>query len=103
MEERGLWSIKRVRLSYDQPKSANCLSLITYTVFIKGQKCEFCKETKEHSGQCIKQKFCNICDNQKSITYNIRKSHYTKTVLKCEKITLKCTTKNKFFNLLFKY
>ena len=61
--ERGLWPVKRVRLSCDQPKCANYQSFATCTVCVKGHKYNFCKETKEHSGRCTKQRICDVCDD----------------------------------------
>lgn len=52
LDEQGLWLAKGVCLSCDQPKCAKCHTLATYTVCVKGCKCDFCKETKKHSGRC---------------------------------------------------
>ena len=66
LDERELWLIKGVRLSYKQPKCTNYQSLSTCTIYVKGQRCEPCKEVKEHSGRCSKQRLCDACDNRKS-------------------------------------
>ena len=111
LEERGLWPKKRLRLSYDQPKFANCQSLTTCTVCVKGRKCEPCKETKEHKGRFTKQRVCDTCDNRKSRCQCVTKKYCVqckeitlqKNCIKCEKISSKCATESKFFNLLFNY
>ena len=53
--ERRLWPVKGVRLSYNQSKCANCQSFATCTVYVKGHKCDLCKETKERSRKCTNQ------------------------------------------------
>ena len=105
LEERGLWPVKGVRLSCEQPKCTNCQTLSTCTVCVKGRKCEACKETKEHSGRCTKQRLCDTCDNRKSqcqcITkkYCVRCKEITqqKSCLECEKMPPKCISENRFF------
>ncbi len=65
LDEQGLWPTKGVHLSCDQPKCANCQTLATCMVYVKGRKCDLCKETKEYSGRCTKQRLCDAYDNQK--------------------------------------
>ena len=103
--ERGLWPVKGVRLSCDQPKCANCQSLATYTLCVKGNKCDLCKETKEHSGRYTKHRICDECDNRKIRCQCITKKYCTrckeiilqKSFIECEKMPPKYTSESKFF------
>lgn len=54
--EQGLWPVKKVRLSWDQSKCANCQSFATCTIFVKGHKCDLYKKTKEYSKRLTKQR-----------------------------------------------
>ena len=60
--ERGLWPSKGVRLECEKPKCATCQSFSICNVCIKGRKCDSCKEVKDHSGHCTKQRICDTCD-----------------------------------------
>ncbi len=93
LEERGLWPVKGVRLSCEQPKYTNCQSLSTCTVCVKGRKCEACKETKEHSGRCTNKRLVihviiekvDVSVLQKNIVHCVKKLHNKKAVWSVKK------------------
>ena len=101
--ERGLWPPGGVRLECEKPKCATCQLLTTCTVCVKGRKCDSCKEAKDHSGHCTKQRICDACDLRKRRCQCVTKIYCTrckeitlqKSCLECEKIPPKCTSNGK--------
>ena len=63
--ERGLLPQGGVRLKCEKPKCTNCQTLKTCCMFVQGQKCNSCKETRQNSGKYTKQQICDV--------YNLRK------------------------------
>ena len=51
--ERGLWPQGGVRLECEKPKCINCQTLTVCRVYVRGQKCDSCKESKQHSEKCM--------------------------------------------------
>ncbi len=58
--ERGLWPPKEVRLVYDTLKCTACQTLSTCGICLRGRKCNSCKEAKNCSGKCTKQRICDV-------------------------------------------
>ena len=54
--ERGLWPSGGVRLVCEILKCTTCQTLSTCGVCIRGRKCNSCKEAKNCSGKCTKQR-----------------------------------------------
>ena len=101
--ERGLWPQGGVRLEYEKPKCTNCQTLTTCRVCVRGRKCDSCKESKQHSGKCTKQRICDAFVLRKENCQCITKVYCTrckeislqKSCTDCEKIPPKCTSESK--------
>lgn len=98
--ERGLWPQGGVRLECEKPKCTNCQTLTTYRICVRGRKCDSCKETRQHSGKCTKQRICDACNLRKKRCQCITKIYYTrykeislqKSCLECGKKPPKCSS-----------
>ena len=63
--ERELWPQNGLRLEYDKPKCIGCQTFGKCTICVQGKKCDSCKESKQHSDKCTKQRICDNCDERK--------------------------------------
>ena len=82
--KKRLWPQGGMQLKCEKLKCSNCQTLTTYSICIKDQKCNFCKETKEDNEKCIKQRICDTCCLQKERSQCITKTYFTQ----CKKITI---------------
>ena len=52
--EQKLWPQGRIWLECEKPKCRNYQTFTTCRICIQGQKCDFCKKTRQYSGKCSK-------------------------------------------------
>lgn len=98
LSERGLWPEKGIQLACERLKCTSCQAVTTCTACVKGQRCDSCKEAKEHSGNCTKQRICDACDRRKKRCQCVTKKYcprckeisLQKSCLECDKIPPKC-------------
>ena len=101
--KRGLWPQGGVRLECDKPKCSMCQAFAKCTSCKKGKSYDLCKQTKECSGNYIKQCICDAFDLRKRRCQCTTKQYYTwckdinlqKLCSECEKISPKCTSEGK--------
>ena len=60
--ERRLGPQGRVWLECEKPKCTNCQTLTTCRIYVRGRKCDSCKETRQYSRKCAKQQIWDVCN-----------------------------------------
>ena len=98
--EGELWPQKGVRLECENLKFITCQTLATCGICVRGRKCESCKEVKNYSGKCTKQRICDACLLRKERCQCVTKKYCNrckeisiqKSCFECDKNLPKCSS-----------
>ena len=99
LEERRLWPEQGLNLECPKQKCFNCQVMADCRTCIKRQRCDSCKEPKQHSSaHCSKTRLCDACAMKAMSCRCIPKQLCATCISKrgkcgtCEEMPPKCTT-----------